>query len=133
MAMNKTRSGSVMLIAIFVIALLSALVTGMLQINTGEVQLMHNQISACEALAIAEAGLNDAFAQLRVNKDWTAGFSNKPLGSHKYTVKVSGKSPKLVIESTGTSAKGYVSKVTAEVATAGAGPYRIGVNSLRID
>ena len=133
MATSKTRSGSVMLIAIFVIALLSALVVGMLRINTEEIQLMQNQINSSEALAIAEAGLNDAFAQLRVNKDWKTGYTNKPFGLHKYTVNVSGKSPKLTIESTGTSAKGFVAKVTAEVAVAGGDPYTIGVSSLRIN
>lgn len=120
-----------MLIAIFVIALLSALVVGMLRINTEEIQLMQNQINSSEALAIAEAGLNDAFAQLRVNKDWKTGYTNKPFGLHKYTVEV--RTPKLTIVSTGTSVKGFVAKVTAEVAVAGGDPYTIGVSSLRIN
>ncbi len=56
----KTRlrnNGSVLLITIFVVALLSAITIGILQINTEEIQLMRNQIRAAEALAIAEAGL----------------------------------------------------------------------------
>ena len=48
---------------VFVVALLSAMVMGMLQINVEEIRIMHNQIRAAEALAVAEAGLNDALAE----------------------------------------------------------------------
>ena len=65
------HNGSVLLIAIFVTALLSAVVIGILQMNTEEMQLMLNQIYAAEALATAEAGLNDAFAELRADSSWT--------------------------------------------------------------
>ncbi len=66
----KTRlrnNGSVLLITIFAVALLSAITIGILQINTEEIQLMRNQIYAAEAQAIAEAGLNDAFAEIRAD------------------------------------------------------------------
>jgi len=56
----------VLLIAIFTVALLSAITIGILQLNTEEIQVMRNHIRATEALAIAEAGLNDALAEIRV-------------------------------------------------------------------
>ena len=68
------HKASVLLITIFVIALLAALVTGMLQLNTEEIILLHNHISAAKALAIAEAGLNDAFSELRIDSSWNSGL-----------------------------------------------------------
>ena len=58
------NNGSILLVVVFAIALLTTLVTGMLQLNTEELMLMQNQVSAVETLAIANAGLNDAFVVL---------------------------------------------------------------------
>ena len=71
------NNGSAFLLVVFVVALLAAVVIGMLQINTEEIQIVRNQISAAKALCIAEAGLNDAFAQIRLDSGWTSGFLNK--------------------------------------------------------
>jgi len=57
--------------------MLSAITIGILQMNTEEIQLMRNQIFAAKAHAIAEAGLNDAFSELRVDSSWNSGFDNK--------------------------------------------------------
>ena len=86
------------MITIFATALLAAITIGILQINTEEIQLMRNQIYAAEALAITEAGLNDAFSELRVDRDWNSGFSNKVFDTGSYTVTVSGSVPDLTIE-----------------------------------
>jgi len=81
MKVERKNNGSVLLIAIFTIALLSAVVMGILQINTEEIQLMYNSINAARALAIAEAGLNDAFAQIRADSAWRQGPGRGNLGS----------------------------------------------------
>ena len=125
--------GTVILIAVFVIALLSALVCGMLQMNTEEIQLMQNHIYAAEALAVAEAGLNDAFAQIRANDDWTAGFTNKSFAGHTYTVKVSGTLPARKIESTAATSNGYTAKVVANITVGKSKPYLVRIESLRIN
>jgi len=125
--------GSVILIAVFVIALLSSLVIGMLQMNTEEIQLMQNHVYAVEALAVAEAGLNDAFAQIRADDDWDAGFADKSFGAHVYTVKVSGTLPALTLESTATTSRGYEARVAADVTVGAANPYVIRIDSLRIN
>ena len=127
------NNGSVLLITIFVTALLSAITIGILQINTEEIQLMRNQIYAAQALAIAEAGLNDAFSELRVDRDWNSGFSNKIFDNGSYTVNVSGTLPNLTIESTGTSVQGFVAKVVADITVGSVNPYIIRVDSLRIN
>ena len=120
-----------MIMAIFVIALLSALVSGMLQINTEEIMLMQNHVNASKALAVAEAGLNDAFAEISQDSAWKAGFKNKAFSSHSYTVNVS-KSP-LTVESTGTLAQGFVAKIAAEIVVSSGNPNTISISTLRIN
>jgi len=127
------HNGSVMLIAIFAIALLSTLVCGMLQMNTEEIQLMQNQIYASVARTIAEAGLNDAYYELRSDSSWTDGFSDKSFNGGSYTVAVAGALPSLTITSTGTSSRGFASKVEADVTIGGSSPYIIRVDELRVN
>ena len=121
------------MITIFATALLAAVTIGILQINTEEIQLMRNQIYAAEAMAITEAGLNDAFSELRVDSSWNSGFSNKVFDNGSYTVTVSGSLPDLTIESTGTSAQGFVARVEAEITVGSTSPYIIAINSVRIN
>ena len=126
-------NGSVLLITIFATALLSAITIGILQMNTEEIQLMRNQIYAAKAQAIAEAGLNDAFSELRVDSSWNSGFSNKVFDDGSYTVTVSGTLPNLKITSTGTSSQGFVARVGADITVGGISPYIIRMDSLRIN
>jgi hypothetical protein len=91
------RTGSVLLIVVFAIALLTTLVTGMLQMNTEELMLMQNQVNAAETLAIANAGLNDALVELRNDSSWNTGFTDKTFSDGTYTVTVSGALPFLTV------------------------------------
>ncbi|MBE0537651.1 MAG: hypothetical protein IH624_18450 [Phycisphaerae bacterium] len=129
----ERRKGSVMLIAIFVIALLSALVCGMLQMNTEEIQLMQNHIYAAQAIAVAEAGLNDALAQIRLDDDWTTGFAGKPFAGHAYTVTVSGELPTRTLESTAATSQGYMARAAADITVGRTSPYSIRIDNLRIN
>ena len=123
------HKGSVLLLVIFIIALLAALVIGMLQLSTGELQLMRNQIYAAEALAIAEAGLNNAFTELRNDPNWSAGFANKAFNGGSYTVAVAGST----VTSTGTSSQGFVGRVEADITVGSSSPYIIRIDRLRIN
>jgi len=115
---------------VFVVALVSAIVIGMLQLNTEDVQIMRNHIGAAEALAIAEAGLNDALAQLRANAAWHAGFAAKPFVGGAYTVTMDGSQ----ITSVGTSSQGYIARVKADVTVAPAGPpHRVAIDRIRVN
>ena len=133
MGISKNKKGSVMLMAIFVIALLSTLVMGMLQMNTEEIQLMQNQIYATQAIAIAEAGLNDAFAQIRSDSNWTAGFTNKSFTGGRYSVTVSGTLPNRTITSTSTTTEGFVARVRGDVTISSSSPYIIRIDNLRVN
>jgi type II secretory pathway component PulK len=133
MDIKQRNKGSVLLMTIFVIALVSAMVMGILQVSTEEIKLMQNQVYAAGALAIAEAGLNDAFAQIRSDRDWDDGFDNKSFEGGRYAVDVTGTLPNLTIESRGTSSQGFVANLEANVTVSDDYPYIIRIDSLRIN
>ncbi len=127
------NNGSVFLMVIFAIALLTVLVTGILQMNTEEIQIMRNQIYAAEALAIAEAGLNDAFAEIRADDDWDDGFGDKLFAGGSYDVDVDGDLPNLTIVSEGTSSQDFVARIAADITVGSIAPYAIRIDNLRIN
>jgi len=129
MKVSTDKNGSVLLITGFVIAFLSALAMGMLQMNTEEIQIVQNQIFATEALAIAEAGLNDALSELRVDPNWNTGFTDKAFNAGSYTVNVNGST----ITSTGTSSQGFVARVEAYITVGNNNPYAIRIDHFRIN
>lgn len=131
----KKDNGSALLITIFIIALMSALVMGMLQMNTEEILLMGNHIYASQAVATAEAGLNDAFAEIRTDDEWTGPITNEPFNGGSYDVTVTGTLPNLTIVSLGTTSKGFVAKAEADVTidTAGSGDHAIRIDNMRIN
>ncbi len=136
--MNAERGrniGSIMLIATFAIAMLSALVIGMLQMNTEEIQLMQNQIYAAQALATAEAGLNDAFSELRDDDEWVGPLTKVPFNGALYNVSITGTLPNLIIESEGISIQGFVARVEAYVTvdTSDSSNHAIRIDNLRIN
>ena len=128
---RRDRNHGVVLIAVvFVAALLAAIVMGMLQINTEEIQVMRNHIRAAEALAVAEAGLNDALAHLRVDADWDAGFADKVFAGGTYTVTVKDGR----ITSMGTSSRGYVARVEADVTvSSGSAPHVVEIDRVKVN
>jgi len=115
---------------VFVVALLGAIIMGMLQMNTEEIKIMQNHVRAAEAMAIAEAGLNDALAQLRADSTWDTGFADKPFGGGAYTVTADAAQ----ITSVATSAHGYVARVEAAVTVSPGGPpHSVNIDSFRVN
>jgi len=133
MKATPRHNGSVFLIVVFAIALLATITVGILQMTTEELQLMQNQLYAAQAMCTAEAGLNDAFAQIRTDSSWTSGFTNKSFNSDTYTVTVTGTLPTRTITSTATSSQGYVARVAADVNVGSGPPYIIRIDNLRIN
>lgn len=128
MKMKLKNNGSVFLVVVFATALLSMLVTGMLQLNTEELQLVQNQIYAAQALTTAEAGLNDALSRLRTNPNYVTTFTEDFEGG-SYTVEISGST----ITATGTSPQGFVARVEADITIRSYSPYVIRIDHLRIN
>jgi type II secretory pathway component PulK len=128
------KNGSVLLIVVFAVAMLSVLTIGILEMHTEEIQLMQNQVYAVQATAVAEAGLNDAFAQIRTDPNWTTGFTNKSFpGYGTYTVTVTGTLPNRTITSTATTSQGFVARVKANITVGSSSPYIIRIDNLRIN
>jgi hypothetical protein len=131
------RKGSVFLLSVFVVAMLSTLVIGMLKINSGEIQLIRNQIYASQAMALAEAGLNAALAEMRDNALWQTGFDDVIVGSTPgfegghYDVEVDGS--KIKITGSVASWQGYTATVQAEVTISADDPHIIRIDSYRIN
>ena len=131
MAATQRNNGSALLIVVFLASLMSVLVIGILQVNTEELQLMRNQIYAAEAQATAEAGLNHALAEIRADNEWDDGFTGTAFNGGSYTVTVDEGS---TIESTGTSAQGFVARIEADITVGTSGPpHVIRVDALRIN
>jgi len=135
MKIKLRNNGSVLLITIFAIALLSVLVMGMLQMNTEEIQLMQNHVWAAQALAIAEAGLNDAFARIRADDEWIGPLTDVSFNGGTYDVTVTGTLPNRTIVSTGTSSQGFVARVEADITvdTSDSSDHTIRIDNLRIN
>lgn len=130
MTNRRNNHGVVLITVVFVAALLAAIVTGMLQMNTEDIQVAQNHARAAEALAVAEAGLNDALAQLRADATWNTGYEKKAFAGGMYTVMIDGTQ----ITSLGTSAQGFVAKVWADVdISAGSPPHTIEIDSIKVN
>ena len=133
MELGFRNTGSALIMTVFVIALMAAVVTGMLQISTAEIQVMRNQIYAAEAVAIAEAGINDALAEIRALDTFNDGY-NKPFAGGTYLINIQSNLPNVTIESTGTSSQGFAARVEADVTVGTTGPpHVIRIDELRIN
>ncbi|MFA5239397.1 MAG: hypothetical protein WC476_06790 [Phycisphaerae bacterium] len=132
---TKTKNnGSVLLITVFAIALMATITAGILEMSTEELQLMQNQVNAARAQAVAEAGLNDAFARIRQDSSCISGFPfTESFDGGSYTVTAQGVLPDPNIISTGTSSQGFVARVEAEVTVGTGSPYIIRIDNLRIN
>ena len=131
---NRTKkNGSVLLVIVFAIALMAMVTVGILQMTTEELMLMQNQLYAAQALVTAEAGLNDAFAEIRANSSWTTGFTDEPFNGGTYDVTVTGTLPTRTIISEGTSSQGYVARLRTDVTVGSSAPYIIRIDNLRIN
>ena len=133
MKVKFENSGTVLVMTVFIVALMSAVVMGILQMNTEQIQLMRNHVYAAEAMATAEAGLNAAFAVIRADSSWTVGYATVPFNGGSYTVTVAGSLPNRTIESTGTTAQGFVARVAADTTIGTSSPYVIRIDELRIN
>lgn len=125
------NSGSVLLVVVFVIALLTAFVVGMLQINSEQIQIMKNEIYTTQSNLIAQAGIADAFARVRTNKALPSNFTGSFSGG-SYSVSVAGSLPDPNFTSRGTSPQGFVTDICADV-TVDQGSFVIRIDKLRIN
>ena len=130
MRRSRVPSGSVLIIVVFIVALMSAVLIGILEVNTEEVQLMQNHVYVAQAKAVAEAGLNDALAELRADPTWDTGFSDKSFDGGTYTVVAGGST----LTATGVTSQGFVARLEADVTISADGPpHVVTIDGLRIN
>ena len=127
------KNGSVILIVIFIIALMSTVIMGIAQINTEELLILNNHAGSTQAVEAGYAGLNDAFAELRSDSSWNTGFTDKSFNSGSYSVTVTGSDPDLTISSTAQTQQGFVANVQADITMSGSGPYAVKIDEIRIN
>ncbi len=116
-----------LLVVVLITALLAVTVMGHLQVNAEEILVLQNHLHSVEALALAEAGLNHALAELRVGH---GGSVNGSLPGGSYTVVVAGST----VTSTATTSSGFLGKVQARIVKGPDGPpYPMEIDELRIN
>lgn len=130
---GRRRDGSILLLVLFIVALSAALITGMLQLTTEEILQMKNQMGLARALSVSEAGLHDAFAEIRQDVNWNSGFTNKTFYEDSYSVIVTGSPPSLTVVSTGLTSEGYAARMEAEILAQVPPPHAIIIQSIRIN
>jgi len=131
MKLKMKNNASVLLVVVFIIALLTAFVVGMLQLHSEQFQIMKNEIFTTQSNLIAQAGIADALARLRTGKTLPANFSAN-FGGGSYSVIVSGSLPDPNFTSVGTSAQGFTTNITADV-TVDTDSYVVRIDKLRIN
>lgn len=115
---SHRRRGAALLIALFIMALTAPLVAMMLDSHTTQIRCVHNHIEGNAALYVAEAGVQDAIAELLADPSWRTGFANKPFPTdlgHTYTVAVTDDGGEVVVTSTATTTGGYTKTVTVRL------------------
>jgi Tfp pilus assembly protein PilX len=129
---TKTKNnGSVLLIVVFAVALLSVLTIGIVEMHTEEIQLMQNQVNAVQALATAEAGLNDSFSRIRQGSD--PNIASTSFNGGSYAVTVTGTLPNRTITSTATTSQGFSARAKADVTIGTGSSPVIRIDNLRIN
>ena len=127
---NDNQSGSALLMTVFIIALLSIVVSGMLNVFSSDILIMQNHVDGAEAKMMGMAGLNDAFYELRQDREWDDGFTNKAFNGGTYSVDINNDEISVV----GTTEKGFSASLVSEVTIGTMGPpYTIRQDSLLVN
>ncbi len=134
---SESQKGSVVIVVAFVAVLVGLLTVSMLMLLTADTEEVQNHRGSVRALAIAEAGIENAIQQLRANASWNAGFSNVvfPAGSSStYSVTVDNSQyPDVTLVGT-SQVDGFTRQLTVTVVVSGPptpAPYPVRIKSWR--
>lgn len=104
------RRAMALLVALFVMALASTSLVGVLGAMTAELTALRNTVDYERALYLAGAGAHHALAELEADSSWTAGISNTPSsGTQYYSATVTPQGNGTVVI-TGTGVSGSVTR-----------------------
>lgn len=138
MKLKFRAKGSILVVSVFVIIMVSALVIGILQINLSEVWLTQHRVNAAQARAVAEAGLNAALARIRTDPngtttDFTGTVSaGEDFAGGQYSVDVNGTT--ITVTADTNEWEGYRATVEAQITvSSGSIPHIIRIDSLKVN
>ncbi|MBX7168051.1 MAG: hypothetical protein K1X74_17075 [Pirellulales bacterium] len=100
------RRGAALLLSLFVIAVTSVMVLGMLDTQTSEAAAVRNAIDYDRALYLAGAAVHSALAELEIDPSWSKGISSTefPAGSgNHYSATVDQVDGLIVVTGSGSS------------------------------
>lgn len=135
---TNLRRGASLVLNLLAVAVFSILATVVYSAARTQQRAATSDIRQAQALAIAEAGIDDALRALYINFAWRTGYSNKAFANGFYTVTLTTDTPP-TITSTGYSPPTFllgraVRTVTAKtVYTTGACPYAILADDIEIE
>lgn len=133
MRLKTNKKGSALLMVVFLVSFLSALVMGMAMLNTEEIQLMNNHINSVKAIAIAEAGLNDALSEIREDPNWDAGIGSTSFSVGTYAVTMELNDDVKTLISTATTSQDFVARIEADITIGEIYPHAVRIDELRIN
>ncbi|MEK7298880.1 MAG: hypothetical protein AAB066_03225 [Candidatus Margulisiibacteriota bacterium] len=134
----ERSTGSVLVMAVFLIGMVTILVSAHALVINTDLQIVKNVIYTNEARNVAEAGIEDAISELRNNYLWQAGFSDKAFpinATSTYTVTVLNNYPSITLDSVGNVLGQYQCHIRVQLIVMGAplaAPYAIRVDRWEI-
>ena len=84
----KDESGAALVIAMILMLALVVFTLSAFELLTASVQISGNHKNDSQALYVADAGIEDAIYQLRLDRNWNTGFTDKDFSGNSYTVSV---------------------------------------------
>jgi len=83
---NESERGSVMLIALMLIGMLTLVAIMAVDNSSTDVELSYNNMHADRAFYVAEAGAKQAFAMIQADRTWNDGYQDRDFGDGAFTV-----------------------------------------------
>lgn len=100
----NNQKGSVLVMTIFTIALLSILITGMMLILSSEIHIASQDAWSRQAGFVAETAISESMYQLTLNDNWDVGFTNESFGyNQSYSAFIINNNPIVTIQASGTA------------------------------
>jgi len=102
-ALDSSSGGMALVLALGVLLALTALSTALLTSFHASYRQAQNRERQARCLNIAEAGIEKALVEYRINSAWYTGEEDTPFGSGSFSVAITGIGPeRFTVQSTGT-------------------------------
>lgn len=86
--LTNNERGSALLFSLMILSMMTLAALMAVESSNTDIELSFNEVHEEQAFYVAEAGLQNAFAQIDENIEWRIGFDKWPFGEGTYTVTV---------------------------------------------